>query len=52
MESSSVCVCVCGGRGEGGGGCTVFDVDIPLYVTSMSLGPPLFKCIIYHGEPI
>jgi len=52
MESSSVCVCVCVGRGEGGGGCTVFDVDIPLYVTSMSLGPPLFKCIIYHGEPI
>lgn len=34
----------CGGIG--------FAVDIPLYVTSMSLGPPLFKCFIYHGKPI
>jgi len=37
---------------HGGGGCTGFDVDIPLYVTSMSLGLPLFTCFIYHGEPI
>jgi len=38
--------------GGGGGGGTGFDVDIPLYVTSMSLGLPLFTCFIYHGEPI